>query len=362
MSYLLDAKDADVVIIPEQHLWNKAITSVPSMLQDNDEIINELCKIIDSLDNPVVIFDGDIWHRGVPNTEESLKMMGYPLALYEKTGGKVFSVVGNHEITYKKNNIFWGISSIESPYIQSTIRTKYIVENPLIKIVDELCIGDLCVIFGHYGRTFITDSLDVPEDIKHAVYITHNSFGDSEIFKLLNSKGQGIQESFMNVQDISVPGVLPPIKCLENVYVGHMHKAHGVFQVNGKYGDQDCDFKLRYLASLGRTSHSEYTDDVVREIPILHIRDGKYTGETLETITLKEREVAVDEEIVAINKEKYDRDVEIRQLRAVKVYNNDLVTSIKEVLSLNTNCLQIVEYADKNEIPDFIKEAIQGGI
>ena len=361
MSYLLDMKDADIVIIPEQHLWNKAITSVPTMLQDNEEIIQEIYRIVDSLRNPVVIFDGDIWHRGVPNTDQSLKLMSYPIMLHKKTNGRVFSVVGNHEITYKKNNIFWGVTNIQSPYILSTMRNISPQVESLITVVDELCVGDLAVVFGHYGRLFLDDNLDLPEEIEHSVYITHNSFGNSEVFGILNSKEQDLRTEFMNVTSMNDRGVLPPTDTLENVYVGHMHKAHGVFRVTENFNGKDYSFVLRYLASLGRTSHAEYTDDVVREIPILEVRNGKYIGERLETITLKERKVTVDEETVAINREKYDREVEIRDLRRVKVYSNNLLNSIEERLTLNTSLTEVLGYARSGEMPDFIQNIVKGG-
>ena len=60
----LNITDADVIIIPEQHLYHKAIITVPEMVPDNARICEEILQLIQKSYKPVVIFMGDIINYG----------------------------------------------------------------------------------------------------------------------------------------------------------------------------------------------------------------------------------------------------------------------------------------------------------
>jgi metallophosphoesterase superfamily enzyme len=129
----------NVIIIPEQHLWHKSINTVPNMVEDNNEIIEDILTIVDKYENPIVIFDGDIFHREVKSTDSAVPLLSFFIKLHSLTNGNVYSVLGNHELTYRRNNLFWGITDVDTKYYESR------VEAPLIKSVDELYIGDTLV-------------------------------------------------------------------------------------------------------------------------------------------------------------------------------------------------------------------------
>lgn len=334
----------NVIIIPEQHLWHKSIATIPKMVQDNQEIIQEILTIVEKYDNPIVIFDGDIFHREIKMTQDAIPLLSFFIKLYSLTNGEVYSVIGNHELTYRKNNPFWSISSVNTRYYKNNIKA------PLIKVVDELTVDDTLFVFGHYGESL--ESYKPSMNYKHAVLISHNEVVNDELLTLLKAKNDKLNDVFMHG---SLAKFIPKIKDLDYVFVGHMHQAHGKFAVE----ENGYNFEIKYLASLGRTNHLEYTDDIQRELPVLSFNDGSLTGLTEEVITLQNRKIAVDEEKVALNKEQYDREKEVRTLRHVQSYTDDCIKGLKEIFNLNPQACVLIDSALKGEMPYEFVELLQ---
>ena len=352
-------QDCDVVIIPEQHLWDKAISSIPNMMEDNQEIIEEIYKLITSLHNPVVIFDGDIFHRGTPSTDNAMQLYDYPLTLHKLCNGNVFSVVGNHELSYKKNNIFWGIADIKSNYIKNIITTPYNIKSPIIKVVDELKIGRNLFCFGHYGSEFYGELED--GDIDDVTLITHTSFGNADLFRIFSARDENLKPEVIKINDISRLGALPLTNKLKHIYVGHLHTCLGTFSVEESYNTYDYNTTLTYLGSLGRTSHIEYSVDCKRYIPIHKIRNGVLQEVEKHEIMLKSRDLCVDEVEVALAHEKYDEQKELRELRSVKTHNMNLIANIREVFIDVPNLQEIFDHALISQMPDSIQELVGTG-
>lgn len=323
----INIDNADVIIIPEQHLYHKAITTVPEMVKDNAKIIQDILTTIQELTNPIVIFMGDIVHRGIKNTEDSYFIEDYFRSLNQLTNGMVLSVVGNHELSYRKNNPFWGASFIDSEYIKSVVKHTYNVEQPIIGVVDDMIINDTMYAFGHYGRSF-SNTYFTPQEVKQVVLLSHDSLICDEIINAFNDKGSNMDKRFLKVKNLHNGTNMPRTTLLKYVYVGHLHKAHGVFHVQEEINGIELDFIIRYLASLGRTNHSEYTNDNTRELPIHVFRGGKFIEERFHTIELPDREVSVDEQVVLENREAYDRQKANRRLKTVEASNMNLMSSI----------------------------------
>lgn len=351
----LDISNSDVIIIPEQHLWHKNITSIPNMINDNLGIIEELYRIIDNAVNPTVILDGDIFHRGTPKIFDALPLIDYLHTLNEKCSGRLFSVVGNHEFTYHKDNLFWGFSDIQSNYVinrmgEPKTHTHYIT------VPKELKIGNSLFCFGHYDMDFYgelnTDGID------DVTLITHSCFGNPELFEMLKVKDPHLNTEVMTVNDIGRLGALPLTNKLKYIYVGHLHTCLGKFKVEECYNEHDYNCILTYLGSLGRTSHAEYNDNIERKIPIHKIRNGKLIEVCEEIIELPTRECSVDEVQVALNKEKYEEQKEIRELKSVKLQNVDIIQNVRDALADST-LLRIFDASMIGSMPDDMIEAIR---
>lgn len=349
--------DCDVIIIPEQHLWDKAISSIPNMVEDNNEIIDEIYKLIANSLNPIVIFDGDIFHRGTPNTDNALKLYDYPITLNRLCNNRVYSVVGNHELSYRKCNIFWGIADIKSNYINSIITTPKNIKSPLIKVVDEIKIGSCLFCLGHYGMSFDDELND--DDVKDVTLITHSSFGNDELFKIFSSRDDNLRPEVLKVNDISRLGALPLTNKLKHIYVGHLHTCIGEFRVTEEYNNYKYNTILTYLGSLGRTSQPEYNITTERFIPVHKIRNGILTDVYKHRIELKARNISIDEVVVALSHEKYEEQKELRELRTTITQNVNLIDDIREVFNGKTSLLQLFDSALISRMPEEIKDIIK---
>lgn len=358
-----DYEDADVIIIPEQHLWHKNITSIPTMVDDNKKIIDNLYSIISNSRNPVVILDGDIFHRGTPRLSDALPLIDYLHTLNSLCDGRVYSVVGNHEFTYHKDNIFWIFADVKSEYVENRIGKPKVLTSYLTA-TDELQIGSVLYCLGHYDMDFY-DEIDT-NSIDDVILITHSCFGNQELFDNLKVKDPHLNTDVMKVNNIDRLGALPLTNKLKYIYVGHLHTCIGTFRVQERYNSHDYDCILTYLGSLGRTSHAEYTDFNERKIPIHKIRNGKLIEVVNEIIELPSREHAVDDINVALSKEKYEEQKIVHELRSVKLQNVDLISNVREVLSgvstpgmSDNGLLKLFDSALIGSVPDEIVEVLR---
>src|SRR5574344_1787334 len=109
--------NTDVHVIPDMHLWSQNIRTIRSMTSDNEMYCKEILSMVKSSVNPTVIFAGDLYHREINSTDDGYRMSEFPRKINEITDGRSFSVLGNHELTYRKNNVFWNIARIKTDYI-----------------------------------------------------------------------------------------------------------------------------------------------------------------------------------------------------------------------------------------------------
>lgn len=344
-----DLKDTDVVIIPEQHLYHKPIVTVPDMVKDNEKIMQDLLSLVQSLTNPVVIFIGDIVHQGIKSTENSYFIEDFFRSMSLYADSRVLSVVGNHELSYRKNNPFWGAAYVDSDYVKTIVKHTYSINQPLIGVIDDLVINDTQYAFGHYERRFY-GTYSVLSGVKQVVLLSHNSLICNEIIEAMNNKGKGIDSRFLSVKNLHDGTNMPRTLLLKMVYVGHLHKAHGIYHVQEDIGGLDLDFTIRYLASLGRTNHSEYDNDTTREIPIHVFRNGKFVEERIHTIELPSREVSVDERVVLENREAYDRQKQRRELKQVSAINMNLIDAISTGINDKPELMDLFERTKGNQM------------
>jgi hypothetical protein len=190
------------------------------------------------------------------------------------------------------------------------------------------------------------------KEYNHAVLITHNEAVNDELLDALTGRNLDFNTTFIHG---SLEEYIPKIPNLDYVFVGHMHQAHGKYSIS----EDGIECIIHYLASLGRTNHTEYTADIKRELPVITIEDDKFSRVSYETVVLKERYLAVDEEHVRISKEEYERDKEIRELRSTKTYSDDCVAGLKEIFNINPQACYIIDCALNGTIPEDVLEIMK---
>lgn len=325
--------NTDVHVIPDMHLWSQNIRTIRSMTSDNEMYCKEILSMVKSSVNPTVIFAGDLYHREINSTDDGYRMSEFPRKINEITDGRSFSVLGNHELTYRKNNVFWNIARIKTDYINDDRCI-----DPLLSVTDELRIGNTLFIFGHSG---IDVSYKVNTDgIDDVYFITHNAIMENQILQFFKDKGYNLNETFIGGRALFSKGVLPLTDKLRGVYVGHLHTAHGKFNISESMDNTNFKFILQYMGSIGRTNASEFNSDIIREIPVICIRDGKVVKVYDKVLKLTERKYAIKEDVVEKNKINYKKQIRNKEIRDTSISFADGLTP------------SVVSYFEENDLPE----------
>lgn len=335
MRLVIEELNTDVHVIPDLHHWHQNIRTIRSMINDNQQYCDKMLEIFKMSTNPTVIFAGDIYHREINGTDDGYKMSVFPRNVKQITKSRSFSVLGNHELSYRKNNVFWNIAEMKTDYISDRTRCA----DPLLYVTDELRVGRTLFIFGHSGIDF-TSEIDT-EGIDDVYLITHNAIMENQILQYFKDKGRNINETFIGGRSLFTKGVLPLTSKLRGVYVGHLHTAHGKFQIEENISGINFNFFIQYLGSVGRTSASEFTDDNAREIPVISVRDGRVIKVFDKTLNLIERKYAVKEDVVEENKVNYKKQVRNREIRNTSISFDDGLTP------------SVLNYFEEMNLPEF---------
>lgn len=249
------------IVISDLHDWSNNKNNRIDYLEEIDyvkDIIMQLVKTIKQKGNKVfVLFLGDIFDRGFKSIIRALQVNNYFVAL-DKSSDGIYSVVGNHETTYYKDNPFWAlIGELGSPNL-SKIKNKRIEpkgDTNVINVVDELRDGNVSFYFNHSGL-----GVEKPSN-KTNILLSHNNLTTSEILE-----SQLIKEDYESKYiDIGIGSILNGYSL---VYLGHEHKRYSKVKVK--------DSLVHNLASLGRTNIGEVDNRFLeRTIPIITVNNGE---------------------------------------------------------------------------------------
>ncbi len=328
---VLELEDADVFIVTDLHLWHKPLRSMPNMINDNKLYQVKIKEMIKGSVNPVVVFLGDLYHRGCKGSEDVFPLLEFPLSLHEMTDGRVYSVVGNHELTYSKGNPFWALANVHSVYVR-----KKTFSAEVIKVTDYLRIGSCLFYLKHYGFDYLReDDEKVLEGVEDSFCLTHNTLMSDTIREVLKKKGLDPNPHDTKAKQLFSGVAVPRTETLREVFVGHMHCAIAKFMVNEFSNGIDYSFGVNYLGSIGRTSSIEYNKNTLREVPKVSIRGGKFTDLEFLPLQLQERQVAISESQVKELKKGYVLTKQREELKSMKALDNDKVVEVLDSLALD---------------------------
>lgn len=350
-----------VMIVPEPHLWDRAIKTIPSYVVVMKDIMSQVRKIAEGLaehDELTVIHMGDLFHKSVRDYDAGMDWYDYFCSLDDLTKHRQYTVLGNHELSYPTKNPFWRFVDVKSEFVRSISSFKMhedTIRRP-IKLVDALKLGNTEFVFWHYGR----DISRYTTNAENVVILAHQSLIEKEIADILKNKYSRDQlEEILDYRSLRSYGALPRLPQIKYLFVGHMHSAYSRFQIQETMNGVNYNFVLQYLGSLGRTKAIEVRDDdLERTIPVFQLDDqGNYA--TCDKKIQLPGEGIVSKEQVKINREAYHRAVEMRELkRSIQVIENPMVTLEREAEKYPW--LQVlVAAADKHEPLPLLEELLE---
>lgn len=223
------------------------------------EVMNAMSDIMNIADKYsdcgklVLILLGDVFDNGVTDASEAMQLLEV-FRYFCKPFNEVYAVVGNHEITFAKNNPFWFLTqSIEDTNLLNIKR--FIQPRGLsdtINIVDTITDGNVKIYFNHFGIKAKT-----PKGQGTHIGLFHQNVGSNEICKMWGT--------FDDVEEADY------IQSYNYCFFGHMHLAKGKYFLNKSH---TC--LGEWLGTIGRTKINEVLDDSLSvNIPALCVTDGE---------------------------------------------------------------------------------------
>lgn len=270
-----------------------------------------------------VLFLGDLFHRGYQDTFSAIVGNNMFQHLHKRVNG-VYTVLGNHEVSYYKDNPFYTlVKTIDSERVRSA-RLKVCKPVGLqntVNVVDELSDGEVTFYFNHYGT-----GIAAPKDGGVNIGLFHQDIVSRTV--IAQAEDTFGTQVYAQETDVEGKGLL---RGYNYSFLGHMH------QMFGMYGLDDGGI-LYYLGSLGRTNTVEVNDDfLTRDIPVVLVNDGKFAGIEKNEFRLPGREACVKEDGVQDSKLSYEEQKMLKAARSY-VFNGD--NPIEELMArLNDNVL-----------------------
>lgn len=256
--------------------------------------------------SPKLIFLGDVFDAGMANPSDAMQLMEV-FYYFCSAFDNVWSVVGNHEISYAKNNPFWFLVSEVSD--DALFKLKRYIQprglNSRIDVPDKIVDGNTAIYFNHFGV-----EPKVPTDGEVKIGLFHQNVGSNEICKMWGTFDDVEEASYVQAYNYS--------------FFGHMHLAKGEFWLNEGH---TC--KGEWLGTIGRTKVDEILDDSLDVcVPTVLVDDGVFRTVERNIITLPGRQDTIDfPKFEAAKKSR-----EIRMERDKVAVNNYTGTTLFETL------------------------------
>lgn len=315
------------------------------------EIKKQILKYRNEQDRRVVLlFLGDIFHKSYKVPDGVLESSNRVLELIN-LADDAYSVVGNHEITYSKNNPFWHMvdnldtaPSLNQGYHVKKLEAKGI--NSKLKVVDRLMFGDTEFLFNHHGIPWHTPDLEIA---KVTIGLFHQDVMVTELIQVMEDTYQhGIFDYGFDYMDSS-----RNLNGYDVALVGHNHMTYGKFIHEMESGHRPL---IQWLASLNRSSVREINNRFLeRDIPAIIMDDYKFIKMESNKFSLLSREETVFEDKVVVERNKRIRMKDRKRINAM-LFDEDPFQNLVDTFGDRPEILDILESAKMRGLSSKSKE------
>lgn len=287
--------------------------------------------------NVNLIFLGDLYDRGYREVFSAIHEHSTML-IYKSMCKEIYSLVGNHELSFYAGNPFYTLFSSMGSKRVSAIQNKVWLPRgtmQIVNVVDQITDGDIVIHCNHYG-TGIAD----PIPGKTNIGLFHQNVICKEI---LDSMQASLGEPLYGIQTMS----FDKLEGYDYCFMGHMHKVYGMWDWTSEFSGRVTH--LQYLSSLGRPNRTEVDNRFLeRDVPAVIVTDGKL--ETIEhnLFRLPSEEECIKSDVVELQKAQYER---VKVHRNIQGYNP---TEDEPVVNILANC-------PSDEIRQYMLELIDNG-
>lgn len=296
--------------------------------------------------NPILVFLGDVYDNSYKDVTKALIEQDEMYKRKKTIFNRIFSVLGNHDLHFPKNNPFWTLVSENSVTVNNLPKTKFkaLGNVGIIEVTDRLVDGNVVFNFNHYSSHILE-----PVEGKVNIGLFHQDIVCSPAINSAVSKGLNpYQSSAIMLDDNDV------IKNYDYSFFGHFHKYYGVWDIdNGR--------RIYYLGSLVRPNHEEVSNNYLeRNIPVVLVENGEFKGVVDNLFELPSRDVSVIDTLVKEQQEKRQKTKQRKLLLEHEIFNESLIESIK--MTFNDGVYNNVIDSMVNRQEDEIYQVLKGGI
>lgn len=308
--------------------------NIPNRINYQNEIIHVKNKIIEVCTSykdkgycVYPIFMGDIINRSYKGVIDGININNF-LVLLSSEIGQCYSLVGNHELSFYKNNPFWATIRDMSSAKIANLRDK--VWQPqgmlnVLRVVDMIEDGEVLIHFNHYSTP-----ISKPLEGKVNIGLFHQDI----LFRGITSYIKEVYETTIwdnYIQYVDDSSILNGYK---HAFLGHFHEIYGSWM----WEDNNTSYEtqITYLASLGRPKHVEVRDNFLeRNLPAIIVKDGTFSHIEDNKFQLLPRHLCVKEDIVEKQKNSLEHRKAKKELINYFSYNDDPIENIKGRLMAN---------------------------
>lgn len=314
------------LIASDLHLNYKNLRSRIDYRAEVETVCNELVSVAARYKNNgykiVLLLLGDVFNRSYNDIFNACSDNNF-FYVWALKYGDIYSVLGNHELTYYSANPFYTlISNIESEKVKSILNRVWepVGSSGVIRVVDRLEDGEVTFLFNHYGT-----GISQPDVGKVNIGLFHQDIVSPEIVQA--SALRYSTETVCTTMDIEGSGLLD---AYDYCFFGHMHTLYGTFKTN-------ANTVLCYLASLGRTNVKEINDKFLqRNIPVICTEDGHFVGAFDNFFNLPSREESVKEDKVQEAKHNAELVKEKKIIKNSTPVSTDSIKNVQANLANNS--------------------------
>lgn len=292
------------LLITDLHLANNKENRI-NYLNEIMSAISQIASIADKYKSKEYtvncILMGDVFDGSFTSPEISmslLELLKLLLSLFDKS----YSLIGNHEISYQRNNPFWYmISRIDDEEVFSVKR----VIQPkgmfnYFDVPDTIIDGNVTFYFNHFG---IPPKTATGDGIKIGLF--HQNIGSTSLGKMWGG--------FDDVEKVSY------IQSYNYSFIGHLHTIKGSYWI-----DPNHKCKVEWLGSIGRTSTNELFDGNYEvNVPAILIKDGEFKTIEDNLITLPDFNQCVDLKSYEKSKSAREKIKEVKNSYTGIIYSGD---------------------------------------
>lgn len=316
------------LVISDLHASYKNKINRHDYVKEIEDVINKIIKIANRYkqqgNNVILLFLGDIVDDSYKDLTKAIWLNN--IFVYLSSSYKIYSVMGNHEFSYYKDNPFWSLmSDVNSTKIKDVLTVTWQPTGllQLIDVRDRLEDGEVMFNFNHHPT-----QINIPTPNKVNIGLFHKDYAPKAVVEDMkrNFKMDVWDGHIYNFENSTL------LDGYDYAFFGHLHKVYGTWTfVNDK---TDAKTTLYYLASLGRPNHTEVQDNFLeRNIPAIIVDNGKFVNIEDNKIKLMSREECVKEEVVKKQQEIYQTKKQDKTMIKYKPLSDDPITNVQSVLS-----------------------------